>query len=310
MNKIINITILLIAGLICSPTVAMKLPEAPSKDPAKIIVINRTPEKIEVEYIRNDKRFTSTLVKDQQLMIKDFHSLEKLYIEPYGKVKGWMSLSALSGGLLKSNLLKSKIGDVNLEFAQLNNRSVEITVKLGGEKLSQVVGKVFAGALSPYQYSAKIIDPEKLIEVKLIALKSIFDYFPQVKDAIFKSQEVKARYFLNVGEGASSEDIDEAFEREREEWSLKKDSENVDEADLAKKVLEFLEEAYKDLQGIPNIFTSLVEELVAQRLYMVPSEEILQPMSQKGQPRTLTEEEKAFTEEVRQAFSGELSDSE
>ncbi len=289
--KRIPLLITVIATVFIHQSCAMQPPEE-----ASLNIINETGKKIEIAYLQKGKHHEITLIHEQRATIGDFPTIEVLYVAPYGKVRGKLSLANLPGTFFKNNLLKNV---KDLEIAHLNNQSAALTIKLGGEYLSYVVGQWLAGEVSPYQYEVTILKPEEVAakEEKEEKVGLLIDHFPQVKDAVTKNKEVLPRYFLNVGEGASSEVIDEAHEQLRLIWQEKKDSPIAAEAELAREILEVLQEAYNKLQGIPDRFEVLVAHY--------------QPVEEpKVQEHSLTEEEKTAVKQVTEAFSGELSDSE
>ena len=249
---------------------------------------NVTGQKLEVGYHQKGKIHKFTLVNRQEDVINDYFSVEALYVVPYGKVRGWVTTSSLPGELFKNNLLKT-IED--LKMAQIKDQSAQLTIKSGGGYLSYVFGKELAEEVSPYQYEVITIKAEEFMrEKKDAVIGTLLDHFPQVKDAVQNEKRVLPRYFLNIGEGASKEVIEDAHEKLRLIWQEKKDSSIPGEAQLAGEVLEILQAAYSKLQGIQNSFDLLVVEY--------------QPLEVKEQP-AFTDEEKAQFKIVDDAFMKE-----
>ena len=258
---------------------------------ATITIANNTPNKLQIVYKLNGEVYEPTLVKKQEETLVDFPSFEKLYVIPYGWIKGKISLATLSAGLLKDNLLKRN--DLNLKFAQLNNLSIRLTVKPGGEYLSYLLGRRIAGELTSYVYQVEIVPTKAPTKDKPRKKGKLLDAFPQVKDALMKDKKVEARYFLNVGEHASQTELAKAHDDRINYWLTRRDSDNPHEKALAQEAIEFIEEAYKKA-SLPKAKIDIFDELTADL----------------RKPKEQTEEEQATLQAVAEAFAGEADEDE
>ena len=287
-----------------------------SEDVASTITIkNNTSNKLQVVYQLNNSIFKPTLTIDQEVVVPDFPSIKALYIEPYGDIKGKISLSAITSGLLKDDLLKRR--ELKLYPAQLNNKTARLTVNPGGAQLSYLLGTWIAEKIAPYTLDVKIIPTEETKSDAVLATKTIVDFFPQVKNALVEGKKVETRYFLNIGQYADHEELDNAHADLIALWAKRRDKNNSEEVTLAKDVLNLIEEAYKKelydkkfiTEPLDN-FDELVKGLSKPREYIVTIE--YTPDDIKTELTTVkpaSEETQEALKAVEDAFNSNLDDS-
>ena len=238
--------------------------------PASVSVKNSSQSKLDVTYkMSNQKPTPLTLeVGEAVILPGPLSSLEELYVEPYGKVKGWLSTSVLTRGYIKG----TNVANLDqVKRAQKENVSIRISIKPGGESVEGVIGKGFlsdiASAVSPYTYDITSIKRKKTGEVTV----TLFDQFPQILKASELSKPFLPRYVLGIGENADASAINAAYDRLRAHWEPKTKSVHGQEAALAQKVLEFANEARKNLLNEDNTFENMTTE---NYFYTVPEQEL------------------------------------
>ncbi len=237
--------------------------------PVSFYVLNKTGGKVSVSALLGDKKpENSTLVVGQELEFRgDLPDLKSLTVEPHGKVKGWGSLSAITGGISKpANIAEEPV----MKKAREANLAVRIIVESGKERAYNVLGR-YGGLVEPfmpYEYNYERIEIDPYVENYVKT--TLFKELPQVQKALDEQAVIFPRYVLNVAEKALEDDVVAAYARINKKWEPLLSSSDSDESVLAQKVLALAKAARDKMLGRNNEFDELVkQELKAPTAYTI-----------------------------------------
>ncbi len=225
---------------------AMEKPEKrmPLKTPLEkeniLRVKNETAEKIEIGYrysAKGDLRWR-TLISQQYIDLPRFTNLWELAVKPYGQIKGYTSREALTLGYWKAPRI--------IENGFINFLSKPVTAYRYKDALLELQ---LVSSVKPYHCilnSPVVFGAEEY--------HSLADAFPQVKEKLKEvrpnlKMEIDPRYFLSVGEWASTSDIEYARQEMAMQWAKRMVTDNPDLNKYAAEVLKFIHGAYNSLKG-------------------------------------------------------------
>ncbi len=244
------LTLLLLTSTVATSTYCMDKVYCAYREesPNSLLLGNKTGGKIEVVYrLRGEETGASeTLIPHQEFKLKDrLDELEELYIIPYGEWLGKVEASFLSGGLIgQENIVERD------SFKEVQHRRAryQLTVSKGGGGITSLIGSNlvsrFVGEVLPYA-----LHEDTMIHAgaraKLSGLSVAF--FPQVELASAEDRDILPHYFLNVPKDASRISIDKAYRRSCDQWLPMTQNSNESKRELAKRILYYLEQAYKKL---------------------------------------------------------------
>ena len=200
--------------------------DAPDKAKHTLIIENLTGQKLSLayKYQEKDSTTTTTLNSKQPFTLEDPLLLDHLSIEPYGMLKGYMSANKLSAGFIESVNLAPEITEKGFDEPGSN---IKLTISPNPSLLGSFSSFVTDISIIPSEEARELLDESKNPLAQLFnQVTKVVDELPPlpVVTSIPKPGEelpyydettlkIYPRYFLSVGEGASNEDIQAAYDR-------------------------------------------------------------------------------------------------
>ncbi len=205
---------------------SLQAADVPSVPTQRIHILNETGQKIELSYRFQDMEIpvAVTLEDKKTIELENTISLQYLTIEPYGRVKGWLSATPLTAGYSQPTNYASHILDKIL-IASSNDLNMSILLSQG-----------LLGSIRPYNVVIEVAET-KSSQNKTMEYNKLLRLFRQVCMAVDSIQKplptvshipgpgetlpampkqiptIYPRYFLSVPENAQQSDIDAAYNR-------------------------------------------------------------------------------------------------
>lgn len=271
MKSLLSLSILCVPLLTCIAThgaEALVMPEEASCVPDEEVsyhclqITNYLQDKVELvfRYEGTDARISQTLIPTQELDIHFLEDLVELYVLPYGKIKGHLSLSSLSLGSYSGvNLMQRD--DVRAAKKLQEHHALTIN-----EALIPTEDPKDSGVMSTFKsFLSRTILPYRVevkayVERSFIPRGSILTWFPQVYKAYYEDQTIHPRYFFNLSEYASQDSLNTAYQFTSQAFLRCMKSSKGSKRDLGASILVLLDEAYKMLKGEKNRYLLTLRE--------------------------------------------------
>ena len=196
---------------------------------------NATQDKIDVvRQHLNQEPLLQTYDKDSKTVeLGNPATLKLLTIDRYGRYKSRASLHGLAGTYWP---LENTVTKVH-----------EALRKYGAVPLLAKVGYGYFGATLGYVVTVEPYRPENREDRQKPKLHCVWDNFEQVKNASNQGKKIEARYFLNLNENATADEIERAYVFLRSKWLPDLKNQNHEISDRAAYCLRFLDAAYWSL---------------------------------------------------------------
>ena len=239
--------------------------ELPREDAHTLLrVFNDTNDKLLVCLgFKIDGKFAhQTLIPGQHLDIESCASLSLLQAKPYGRFKEYLSAETFFVGL--PNLVEC------LDLARYKCPSVKVTIRpYDNAKDVKGLGYYIAWLKETFVHYVCEAQPFDILDLK--EYRTILDAFPQT-EMLTQGSSYEPRYFLNLPEKATQEDIVFAYVHLKRLWENKKQSRDIALSNFATDVLAIVQTACDALldQTQGESFKRLLQGYKAKNYIVMP----------------------------------------
>lgn len=250
---------------------SMEAPLKPEKiTEPYIFLANDSSYKLKVSYITDERPLEETILPHSEMTLHvNPRSVSLFKVSPSGEYLQYTQFREPEDLAPKIHELAEKnpghFIQVTIEPETWTSTAVAKVPLIGGflKPLAQLVEEY---ASFTYRYQALPLGFSRKIKSIVSPDRIIIDAFPQVKFAHAKGQEIVARHFLGIPEGASVDSIKNKYKELKDSWDAEK-REHPNNTLYVNKVLEILETAYTELLSAAKLKEYIMKDIVVQPRY-------------------------------------------